>query len=264
MIRFLFFLFFLFPVSCSLAQSSPVPLIQLSTGHIAVTVRVNGEGPFRLIFDTGSPVTFITSRAAKAVKLPTNEGFGMMGMGGMATVKTFAVGGALVKDFGIMIMDHPVITMLSEFEGKAGKLDGIVGMSFFARFRTEIDYAGKKITLTPSNYKPRDVLSSIYGRLLGQQSNKIVVAPQGLWGFQAKKEGTDAGVVITQVWSGSAADAAGLKVGDRLLTIEHRWTDTLGDIHDAASRLPAGKDAILEILRDGEKQTLTLRPRLGL
>jgi hypothetical protein len=245
------------------AQNSAVPLIQLSTGHIAVNVRVNGQGPFLLIFDTGSPVTFISNRAAKQAGLSTGESsIGMMGLDGQLTVKTFGVGGALVKEMRILIMDHPVVSMLSKFEGKP--VDGIVGMSFFSRFRTSIDYKAKTITLIPSKYQPKDVMQSITQRLLSGNTGKVVLASQGLWGFQAVTEGTDAGVLVKQVYAGSAADAAGLRVGDRVLAIDSRWTDTPNDLFDAASRLPVGRDAVLEILRDGKKQSLTLRPRVGI
>src|SRR5436309_1184627 len=42
-----------------------VPFEQLKTGHITVMIKVNGEGPYRVIFDTGSPITLLDSKIAK-------------------------------------------------------------------------------------------------------------------------------------------------------------------------------------------------------
>src|SRR4051812_12752394 len=41
------------------------PLEVLKTKHIAVSVRVNGAGPFRLVLDTGSPISFLSGHAAE-------------------------------------------------------------------------------------------------------------------------------------------------------------------------------------------------------
>src|SRR5579862_2274651 len=42
-----------------------VPFEMLKSGHITVMVKVNGKGPYRLIFDTGAPLTLINGKLAK-------------------------------------------------------------------------------------------------------------------------------------------------------------------------------------------------------
>src|SRR5262245_51948813 len=37
----------------------------LKSRHLAIQVRINGHGPYRMIFDTGSPVVLISSRVAE-------------------------------------------------------------------------------------------------------------------------------------------------------------------------------------------------------
>src|SRR5262245_47470876 len=50
-----------------------VPFGLLKTQHMTVEVKINGKGPYRLIFDTGAPVTLINNKVAKeAGVLPKN------------------------------------------------------------------------------------------------------------------------------------------------------------------------------------------------
>jgi hypothetical protein len=35
---------------------------RLISGHLAVQVKVNGKGPYRLVFDTGAPMVLLSTR----------------------------------------------------------------------------------------------------------------------------------------------------------------------------------------------------------
>ena len=48
-------------------------------------------------------------------------------------------------------------------------------------------------------------------------------------------------MTIKEVLPGSPAAAAGLKVGDRLLTLDGRWTDSLADLYTAAGYVKPGE-----------------------
>src|SRR5262245_47446070 len=49
------------------AKAKPVvvPFEMLDSGHMAVQVKVNGKGPYRLIFDTGAPISLVNNKLAK-------------------------------------------------------------------------------------------------------------------------------------------------------------------------------------------------------
>ena len=47
-----------------------VPFELLKTKHITMDVKVNGKGPYRVIFDTGAPMTVLNSKLAKEAGLP--------------------------------------------------------------------------------------------------------------------------------------------------------------------------------------------------
>ena len=46
-----------------------VPFELLKTQHMVVNVKINGKGPYRLIFDTGAPVTLINNKVAKEAEV---------------------------------------------------------------------------------------------------------------------------------------------------------------------------------------------------
>src|SRR5262245_64195036 len=105
-----------------------VPFDLIKTQHMTVQVKVNGEGPFRLIFDTGAPFTLINNKVAKAAGLVDKNAKGAVmplfpGMG-QYKLKTLQIGDLTAKDLPVMVMDHPTVTLVSKH---VGPIDGIVG-----------------------------------------------------------------------------------------------------------------------------------------
>src|SRR5438552_17986456 len=53
-----------------------VPFEMLKTGHMAVMIKVNGKGPYRVIFDTGAPMSLLSTKLAKEAEVKTEaKGF---------------------------------------------------------------------------------------------------------------------------------------------------------------------------------------------
>jgi S1-C subfamily serine protease len=71
-------------------------------------------------------------------------------------------------------------------------------------------------------------------------------------------------VTIKEVLPGSAAATAGVKAGDRLLTLDGRWTDTLADLYTAASYVKPGTVVAVRVKRDGKEVELKVKPVAGL
>lgn len=249
------------------APRHTAPLKLLRTLHPVVDVRINGKGPFRLVFDTGSPVTFISQRAAQAAGLVTPQALQaptLLGMRGQRTAETVEIGGATVSNFPLLVLDHPVIEILGQVDGP---VDGIVGHTFFSRFVTTIDYQKEELSLVPTGHQPGDPLSGLLSRLGGPRSAPPPPrAAAALWGFSAGKPATDEapGLPVRSVVPGSPAHRAGLRAGDRILTIESRWVDSQEDLYDAAALFPPGTPVRTRIRRGSREQELTIRPVLGL
>src|SRR5438309_122413 len=74
-----------------------VPFELLKSGHMAVNVKINGKGPFKLIFDTGAPITLVNNKLAKEsglLKGVAKPPFTLFGSMGEVKIKDMDVGGA--------------------------------------------------------------------------------------------------------------------------------------------------------------------------
>lgn len=246
-------------------KPATVPFEMLKSGHMAVMVKVNGKGPYRLIFDTGAPISLVNNALAKESGLlkgmPKNP-FPIFGNIGEATIKTLEVGTQKAENIPAVVMDHPTVDALARILDT--KLYGIVGFGFFAQFKVTLDYQKKTMTLEPSGYKPKNVMGAMQSLLLSG-SKKEVLGAKGQWGLVCGKEvgDNDDGVDIKEVLEGSPAASAGLKRGDRLLTLDGRWTDSVKDVFAAAGQVKAGTAVVVKIKRGKEEKELKVTPKKG-
>ncbi len=165
-----------------------------------------------------------------------------------------------------MVVDHPLVTAMSKV---VGPIDGIVGFTFFARYKMSIDYQKKVMTFTPNDYTPANSMDAMMKLIFASQAERDkpkVLAPGGLFGFRVDKDAKDedAGVTVKEVLPDSPAAAAGLKAGDRLLTFDRRWTDSVADCYFAASRVRAGQTVSATVRRAGKEITLKVKANAGL
>ncbi|HSQ54348.1 MAG TPA: retropepsin-like aspartic protease, partial [Gemmata sp.] len=108
----------------------------LKSRHMAVQVKINGKGPYRLIFDTGAPTNLINNRLAKesgVLKKGDKPAMPLFGLGGAKVINVLEVGDLKLDKVPVMVMDHPTVTAISK---ALGPIDGIVGFPFFARYKT--------------------------------------------------------------------------------------------------------------------------------
>ena len=128
------------------ARQTVIPFY-LVNNHIHGTARVNGQGPFEFLFDTGA-TNGITATLARTLGLQIEgatpefgSGPGIM-EGGFARVERLQVGQAVLQGqvFGVAPLDK-----LEPMEG--APLPGLIGYEVFSRFVTRIDYGAGAITL---------------------------------------------------------------------------------------------------------------------
>jgi hypothetical protein len=248
-------------------QASAVPFEMLPSNHMLVKAKINGKGPYRLIFDCGAPITLLSNDASESsgvVKKNAPKSF-LFSMRGEARVKTLEVGDLLAKDLPVIVLDHPTLTALGGFLRRP--IDGIIGFTFFARYKTTIDYQKDEMTFEPVDYEVKDLMKELPNRLSGPRvARKRVLAPGGVLGLNVGPATDDSspGVPITTVLPDSPAAAAGLKVGDVLTTLDGRWTTSVSDAYAAAQGLAPGKPVEAVVVREGKDVTLVITPRAGL
>jgi hypothetical protein len=258
------------PLEKPIVKPVVVPFELLKSGHVAVMVKVNGKGPYRVIFDSGAPINLLNNKLAKEAGLLKDAPKSVLPFVGSVAevkIKELQVGSEKATNQPAIVMDHPLVELMSK---KLGPLYGIVGYPFFARYKMVLDYQTETLTLTPSGYKPGNAMRSLEAvaeqLLTGGDEPAKVLSPAAQWGLRAHKAADDEkpGVNVKHVFAGSAAAAAGLKAGDRLLTIDGRWTDSLADLYEIASHLKPGVAVPVAIQRDGKDVELTVKPRPGL
>jgi membrane-associated protease RseP (regulator of RpoE activity) len=264
------FLIAVVPVRAEQLGAAPitVPFELLLTKHMVVQVKINGKGPYRVIFDTGAPVCLINSKTALATALlPKNApkpALSLFGPAAQTTIKTLEVAGLVAHSVPVIIMDHPTVEALSQ---ALGPVEGILGFPFFARYRMSLDYQAKQLTFAPSGFEPADILQTLVNTLLTRDKQPArLLGPSALWGFSVDKLKDDerSGVAITEVLPGSAAAEAGLRAGDRLLSVDGRWTDSVADCYVAAGYVKAGMEICIVVERNGMEREFSVKPVAGL
>jgi hypothetical protein len=249
------------------AKTSVVPFEMLPTNHMLVTAKINGKGPYRLIFDLGAPITLLSNRAGEAsgvVEADAPRAF-LFGMRGEAEIAKLEASDLTATKLPVIVFDHPVLTALGDAIGR--RLDGIMGFTLFARYKTTIDYQTRKMTFEPVDYEVRDLLKELPDRMLGPKvAKQRVLAPLGVWGIRLGRPTgglDDPGVPVAAVDEGSPAQKGGLKPGDVITTLDGRWTASIADVFAAAADAEPGRAAEVVILRDGKEMTLSVTPADG-
>src|SRR5262249_20952487 len=159
------------------------------------------------------------------------------------------------------VMDHPLVAAMDKVHGP---LEGILGFPFFARYKMTLDYQAKTMTLVPNGFEPVDVTKKLEATLAaGGKPGPRMLVPAGAGGMVVDKDARDeaAGVAIKEIMPGSAAAVAGLRAGDRLLTLDDRWTDSVTDCYEAAAQVKSGTATAVVVERGGKKLQLTVKPR---
>jgi membrane-associated protease RseP (regulator of RpoE activity) len=244
---------------------SVVPFEMLATNHMVVNAKINGKGPYRLIFDCGAPITLLGNKASETsgvVKKSAPRSI-LFAMRGEAKVKALEVGDLLAKDLPVIVLDHPTLTALGGFLGRP--IDGIIGFTFFARYKTTIDYQKNEMTFEPVDYEVKDLMKELPTKLAGPKiERRRVLSPGGIIGMAVGEPGEGpSGVSIVSVLADSPANAAGLKPGDLLTTLDGRWITSVADAYAAAESLTPGKAVAVVVMRAGTEMSLMVTPRAG-
>jgi hypothetical protein len=237
----------------------------LPSNHMMLRAMINGKGPYNLIFDLGAPITLLSNHAAEGsgtVDDKTPRSF-LFSMRGEAVVDKLQVGTLTTEKLPVVVFDHPALGVLSDAFGQ--RIDGIIGFTFFARYRTTIDYQKDEMTFAPVDVEVRDLMKDLPERIAGPKvARRRVLAPAGLWGLRlgaAEPEG--AGVRVASVVPDSPAAQAGLKAGDVVTALDDRWTADVHDVYAAAAGVEPGRPAPVAVRRDDQELTLTVRPADG-
>src|SRR5207237_10902325 len=112
----------------------------------------------------------------------------------------------------------------------------------------------------------QSMIQALMGAAQEQPDQPKVVAAAAQWGIMLRKDTQDIepGVTIKKVLTNSPAQRAGLQAGDRLLTVDGRWTDSLPDVYRAAALARPGTRIEVTVQRRKDMLIYHVTPRPGI
>src|SRR6476659_3380143 len=93
------------PAKLETEKPVKVPFTLVSTGHFIVSVKLNGKGPYKMIFDTGAPTMLMTNRSAldSGVLEKKGSSFSLFGPMAQAKIKSLEIGGLKAENVNAMV-----------------------------------------------------------------------------------------------------------------------------------------------------------------
>ncbi len=129
------------------SKSTTVPF-ELLNNHIYLMVKLNGKGPFRLLFDTGG-ANIVTPELARQLGLKTEGAVQGRGVGeksedvALSRVDSVQVGSVTVSNQVFAI--YPLGSLAS---AEGIPQSGLIGYEVLKRFTVRVDYENSRLTLT--------------------------------------------------------------------------------------------------------------------
>ncbi len=188
-----------------IGQAFRVPYRLTLTNHYLVRVRINGQGPFNFLVDTGAPALFIGTECARKIGLvPDKREF-------WTPVDRFDIeGGATLKNVKARVEDPFQLEGMNALGLPGATIDGILGFTILARYRMQFDPTEDRMTWTRLDYDPkepfvpRDAVNrqppaevqamnllgpamKLMAVFVGKQPEDVL-HPQGLLGLEARRD----------------------------------------------------------------------------
>jgi hypothetical protein len=248
-----------------------VPYRLTDTHHIMVRAKINGKGPFNFIVDTGCPVLIVSTQVGKKIGLSADAK-------GWTLLDKLDLEGGLSQDKVKCRVETPFQIEGMNSMGLPGvELHGLLGYTVIAKYKMEIDFKKEQMRWTPLAFNPPPPLPLGGPGPAGLEAigglMKFVTAltgmkpppppvPRGFFGFEVAEK--DGAVTVAHVLAKGPAAEAGLKVGDRIDTVEGEEISNAADLLSHAAKLTAGRTLTLGVTRDNDKQTLKITAGNGL
>ncbi len=133
----------------AVTQPPGVTSFEQGRSDVVLAVRLNGQGPFRFLLDTGSTNTAVSSSTAEAIRAPVVAKASMGSVAGsrmtlVVRIDSLAVGPVHVDDLLASVVE------LNAIPGGAD-LDGVIGHDALGSLRFTIDFRERRVIWFPSD-----------------------------------------------------------------------------------------------------------------
>lgn len=249
-----------------------VPYKLTGTQHVMVRVKLNGKGPFNFILDTGAPALIISENIAAKAKAKLDDK-------NWADFKLEIEGGVTLPAARGLSTDMFQLKGMNALGVAGVELHGVLGYNILAQFRIQYDFTADKLIWTKLDFNPPKMLGigkkgdsqggleamgdlmKMVAPLLGLKPN-FEVKPRGYLGILLGDEKEE--MTVRAILPGSPAEKAGLKVGDQIIGVGRRDTDTADELMKQVNKLTEGEKLTLRIKQGEKTRTLTIELGKGL
>jgi predicted aspartyl protease len=139
------------PTAAAVTGAGEIPFTLAGAGGaaIVVPVQINGQGPFRLVLDTGATFTCLDNPVVERLELP--KAAGMVGYGAtigesgavsLHRIDSLAVGEATATSLIACALDLRGVNKMG-FE-----VDGLLGLNFLKAFKVVLDFERNVLSLS--------------------------------------------------------------------------------------------------------------------
>lgn len=251
-----------------------VPFRVSDVKHVVIRAKVNGQGPFNFIVDTGAPAVYFGSEMAKKLGLtPKEEGF-------WKEFDNIEIEGGLKLDKIKVRVEEPFqLVGINKMNAAGMKYHGVLGYSALAQFQIEYDFTSPHLKWTRLDWKPPPPaamgslsagasanmkamvgLSSFATALMPKKADAVLVH-RGLVGIElADKNGK---IVITKVLPNTPAALADLKADDVIISVNGKSLKSSTDLQKLLSSIGAEQEVSFDISRAGSEKTIKLTTGRG-
>lgn len=147
-------LIFVTIVSCKNKSNIITIPVNLETGRPVVNLTINGKGPYKFIFDTGSSGNIIDKELAEQLKLEVigENQLRTPGSDQIITSNIVNTESVKIKDWKVFDETSFTTTALRSML----PIDGIISITFFNDYLLTIDYKNSILHITKGNLNPND------------------------------------------------------------------------------------------------------------
>jgi hypothetical protein len=178
-------------------------------GDVIVEARLNGQGPFAFILDTGGH-DILTPDAARTLGLHS-DGAGQSGGSGEGTVPEQYTRVQRMDIGGMTMRNQPFTVIPLSFDtverGARPPLAGILGLELFERFAMRLDYTARTLSFEPLASYQHDGSGTAVPIFFSDDEPLLVARIDGLAGDVGLDTGNSGSLIVQGIW----ADAHGLK-----------------------------------------------------
>jgi PDZ domain/Aspartyl protease len=235
-------------------------------GFVTIEARLNGQGPFAFILDTGGHAILTPDAAALLGLHP--EGAGSAGGTGSGTLPIQFAKVDRVDIGGVAIVKQTFLVIPLQYatveRGSRPALAGIIGLELFERLAARLDYRNKTLTFWPGeSYKPSPTAKAL-PITFADDIPLLRAELNGIPGDFALDTGNTGPLLVQHVWADHHGFGDEMKRGIPTLGfgsggVSHSWASRLSDFELAGSSF----HHIVGVYADDEKGALSSRTEAG-